>query len=41
MNRREKILKKLNESGLDGLLFASGANFQYVVESNSLLFVTK
>ena len=35
MNRREKILKKLNESGLDGLLFASGANFQYVVESNS------
>ena len=35
MNRREKILKKLNESGLDGLLFASGANFQYMVESNS------
>ena len=35
MNRIEKILKKLNESGLDGLLFASGANFQYVVESNS------
>lgn len=35
MSRREKILKKLNESGLDGLLFASGANFQYVVESNS------
>lgn len=35
MNRREKKLKKLNESGLDGLLFASGANFQYVVESNS------
>lgn len=35
MNRREKILRKLNESGLDGLLFASGANFQYVVESNS------
>ncbi|MDD5802316.1 MAG: Xaa-Pro peptidase family protein [Solobacterium sp.] len=35
MNRREKILKKLNESGLDGLLFSSGANFQYVVESNS------
>lgn len=35
MNRREKILKKLNESSLDGLLFASGANFQYVVESNS------
>lgn len=35
MNRREKILKNLNESGLDGLLFASGANFQYVVESNS------
>lgn len=35
MNRREKILKKLNESGLDGLLLASGANFQYVVESNS------
>ena len=33
--RRKKIIDRINEKGLDGILFASGANFQYVVESNS------
>ena len=30
--RREKCTKKINENNLDGVLFATGANFQYVSE---------
>lgn len=33
--RRENCLRKIRESGCDGVLFASGANFQYLSESTS------
>ncbi|MBQ6333754.1 MAG: aminopeptidase P family protein [Erysipelotrichaceae bacterium] len=36
--RRKKILNKLRENGLDGLLFASGADFQYLAECCSYLW---
>ena len=31
-NRREKCLEKVKEAGLDGVLYAQGANFQYLSE---------
>ncbi len=33
--RRENCLRKIRESGVDGVLFASGANFQYLSESTA------
>ena len=35
MSRRENCLKAIKDSELDGVLYASGANFQYLSESTS------
>ena len=36
--RREKCLKEFKKTGLDGLLFASSANFQYLTETKSYMW---
>jgi len=33
--RRKRILEKVREAGLDGILYAGGANFQYLSECNT------
>ncbi|MCF0110708.1 MAG: aminopeptidase P family protein [Erysipelotrichaceae bacterium] len=34
--RRERIQALINENGFDGVLYATGANFQYLTESNDV-----
>ena len=35
MTRREKILEEVRKAGLDGVLYATGANFQYLTETTT------
>ena len=36
--RRENCLKEFKKTGLDGLLLASSANFQYLTETSSYMW---